>query len=630
MTYGLKMMLLGMGCGFLIVRLSHGQSTQKDRPVLDTKIAFMADVHFADVFPNRDTLSDGIGLGATKSATPLIRTMASQMRSTRLFNENYFAFHAALEDAVSKGVKIIALPGDFSDDGQEVHTKGLRRILEYYEKQHGVLFFLAPGNHDPTTPFGEHAGKTDFLGENGKAQPVMSTEGLYESDPELENPTLLFESIKEGGYRDITSELRQFGFFPRKEYSYWETPFSTYTYEDYNLEKGKRASVLEKRLYSLTGTDILLPDVSYLVEPVAGLWLLSLDANVFLHKENGEFYGNGIGYDQVLEHKPYLVAWTKKVAARAKELGKVLIAFSHYPMVDFNDGASEKMKALFGADAFQAHRNPSGKVGEIFADAGLKVHVGGHMHLNDTGKLRTAKGNEIINIQSPSLAAYPAGYTVMEVKNNAKLRVSTAVLESVPWFATFFDQYRKEARFLKTRQDLVPWDTTILNANTYGSFVNLHLKELVRLRFLPKDWPKALTDLMVPYHGLELLALANDPTLFISVKQDQTAKRKDREAGTRIALGELTKALNAHGLRKADFESWTGMDWILDFYRLRNGDQVSLDAIGKKRLKAYSFLIRSLEKQSASQEISPLVQFATIFKMHLEGATKTGRALHIK
>lgn len=94
------------------------------------RVAFMPDIHFHDVY---GTFQDGAfsGLKNQKSGqNAMIRTMYAQLTSTRLFNENYFALRAALDNAGSKGIKLIALPGDFSDDGQPVHIRGLVTLLQ--------------------------------------------------------------------------------------------------------------------------------------------------------------------------------------------------------------------------------------------------------------------------------------------------------------------------------------------------------------------------------------------------------------------------------------------------------------------------------------------------------------------
>src|SRR6186713_78572 len=58
-------------------------------------VALMTDVHFEDVYGDFKSSSfSGIPTTSGKNAT--VRTMYAQLTSTRLFNENYFAFRAAL------------------------------------------------------------------------------------------------------------------------------------------------------------------------------------------------------------------------------------------------------------------------------------------------------------------------------------------------------------------------------------------------------------------------------------------------------------------------------------------------------------------------------------------------------
>ncbi|MDO6809898.1 metallophosphoesterase [Zobellia galactanivorans] len=567
------------------------EPSQKEIPQKEIKVAFIADVHFADVYPNLEG-SDYKGIyDSIHNRSTLLRTMNAQLHSTRLFNENYFAFFAALDDAVAKGIKTIALPGDFSDDGQPLHIKGLGKILDRYAEEHGISFFLINGNHDPTTPFGEEGGKSDFLGANGKAQPLMSEVGKYKADKKSQNPTQVVTDLKEWGYADMVQELKHHGFFPKRDYRFWSTPFSEYAYEDYGFEKAKKASGLKRRTYNLDVAEVALPDVSYLVEPVDGLWLLALDANVYLPKENSSgFSGAGIGYNEVLTHKKHLIRWTEKVVQEADRLGKTLIAFSHYPMVDFNDGASEDIKALFGKKAFQAHRIPSQLVGKTFANAGLKIHVGGHMHINDTGVITTAEGHTLVNIQSPSLAAYVPAYKIITVKND-QLEVETVVLDEVKGYDTFFGTYEKEYAFLASDIANDLWEKKILSSTSYLAYTQMHLQELIRLRFIPTDWPEELTQQLLNRRGWELLTV---------LERDEN----------------LVTQLQEVGLTKQDFIGWEGADLIVDFYKFKNGDELAKRDIDAVRLKAYQFL---LKKWSENEGKSSLKQFAAIFKKQMQG-----------
>jgi 3',5'-cyclic AMP phosphodiesterase CpdA len=96
------------------------------------QIAFLSDVHFQDLYGSFSD-NDFKGIINPKTGKPtILRTMDSQLHSTRIFNENYFAFLKALDDIAAKGIKIVAMPGDFSDDGQAYNLRGLHKILENY------------------------------------------------------------------------------------------------------------------------------------------------------------------------------------------------------------------------------------------------------------------------------------------------------------------------------------------------------------------------------------------------------------------------------------------------------------------------------------------------------------------
>lgn len=565
--------------GLLLLLLSFNvckpQQTAKKIPL---QIAFIADAHLGDIFGKfQDNNYQGIKNPVTGEYAN-IRTMNSQLHSTRIFNENYFAFLEALNDIAKRGIKQVVLPGDFSDDGQPIHVRGLRKILDEYSNKYAMSFFVTTGNHDAVRPFSQEAAKTDFLGKDGKEQVISSSKtNLAIQENQLE--PIITSDIKNGGYKETLNEMADFGFFPQKNYLYWETPFSSYAYEDYDFDKALKASVLEKRTYALKNTNLFLPDASYLAEPVKGIWLLAIDANAYVpnQKLSGladnphDFSGANIGYNNVLIYKKHLIDWVKKVAAAAKQRGKILIAFSHYPMIDFNDNASSEMKLLFGSNKMQLERVPNEDVAQTFADAGIQIHFGGHMHINDTGVRTTAKGNTLFNIQTPSLAAYMPAYKILTVHSNAEVEVETVVMGSVPKFNSLFPFYEEEYAHLQNIKSPNIWNKDILQAKNYEDFTQWHLKELVRLRFLPEDFPVDFLASILKLSGKDLLKI-----------------NKNTEA--------VEKQLSSNNLTAQDFESWIGFDMIFDFYRLKNADELAIPEIGAKRLKQYQMVCEQLEK----------------------------------
>lgn len=600
-------MLRVSGLVLLLLSLYACKSIQTEKKAA-VQIAFIADAHLHDIFGKfQDNNYQGVKNPVTGEYAN-IRTMSSQLHSTRIFNENYFAFLAALDDISKRGIKQIVLPGDFSDDGQPIHVRGLRRILNEYTTKHGMSFFVTTGNHDVVKPFAQEAAKTDFLGQDGKEQIISSSKTNL---PVQENQLapIITSDIKNWGYKETLNEMADFGFFPQKNYLYWETPFSNYSDEDYTFDKALEASKLEKRMYVIKNTNLALPDASYLVEPVKGVWLLAIDANVYVPKEKlsglldnpEDFSGASIGYNNVLLYKNHLVDWVKKVSAEAKQKGKILIAFSHYPLVDFNDDASSELKLLLGSDKMQLQRVPKEEVAQTFADAGIQIHFGGHMHINDTGVRTTAKGNTLFNIQTPSLAAYMPAYKILTIHSASEVEVETVVVDSVQKWNSLFPFYDQELAHLQTIKSPKIWDKDILKARTYKDFTQGHLKELVRLRFLPEDLPVAFLEALVKRSGKELLQINNDKSF-------------------------IDKELGSNNLTMEAFEFWTGFDMVFDFFRLRNADELAIPDIGLNRLKQYQMVCEQLEKSGDTN----FVLWSKIFQKAMKGQPSNHFKINLK
>jgi 3',5'-cyclic AMP phosphodiesterase CpdA len=567
---------------------------QKQTKLDGVQIAFLSDVHLQDLFGK---FSDNDYRGVLNPKTgkyTLLRTMASQLHSTRIFNENYFAFIAALDDIAKRKIKYVALPGDYTDDGQPIHVRGLEAILNQYRKKYGIEFFITTGNHDPVGPFAQESGKEDFLGKEGKSQPIYSKEGLYKPNLTIEQPVVITADIAKMGYLGITEGLKNFGFYPNEKYKFWATPFSTYTAENYSFGKASEAAKLSNRVYEVApGYEV--PDVSYVVEPVDGLWLMAIDGNVYIPKKNAtadakdskNYSEASTGYNNVLSNKKHLIKWVEEISAQAKKQGKTLIAFSHFPMIDFNDDASAEIKELLGPNKWQLNRVPVEEVAQTFADAGLKIHFGGHMHINDTGIRTTAKGNTLVNIQTPSLAAYIPAYKLLTIQKDNLVDIQTITIDKVKGYNELFDLYKMEYQFLESQHTKDIWNKAILETKNYHDFTDFHLKELVRLRFLSDDWPSAFKDFFLHISASELLVLANiqsDKDFDFILKNKESAAKEWAEAQQKT-----NKILAENNIKKQDL-NWTGYDFLVDFYRFRSADELALTDVGEKRAKQYKVL----------------------------------------
>lgn len=616
-----------------------------------TPVAFMSDVHFENVYGDlKSSQFAGIPTKDGKNAT--IRTMYAQLTSTRLFNENYFAFRAALDDAYGKNIRLVALPGDISDDAQPINIDGLADILREYQAK-GMRFFIAPGNHDPNEPYDDdEAGKNDFLTRDGKEQKIYAPNNAAckAKDPSV----VCTAQLTEQGYERLLTKLGDFGYMPNKTDVYWETPFTAYADGKYSYDAAAAASALAKRQfeicaegeggsYKAAGETKLgksytrcssIIDASYLVEPVKGLWLLALDANV--HIPNAKFdpanpkafagfdgAGNA-GWNKVLTHKIHQMEWIKSVAARAKAQGKQLMAFSHYPTMDFYANQTDAMKAVFKSGAFQTARVPDAATTKALAATGLPLHMGGHMHFNGTNDYQDAAGNYLVNVQSPSLAVFGAAYKIVSYQSKELVDVQTVGLNNVARYNELFPLYQTEYDYLQgsvLAGDVAKrWNRGILDSRSYGEFTRTYFGELSRLRFMDEYWPCEMKQAATSLDARQMLILSQLQTrVTLAQLKDNpdvlpltaACATKGTAADGGVAASQLTadwaaateKAAQlaaAANLKLDDFAKISAYEFYGDFHRTVYAGELALRDMGTQRVAQYKVLMAAFPATPAA------------------------------
>ncbi|ATU95925.1 hypothetical protein BLM14_29830 (plasmid) [Phyllobacterium zundukense] len=531
-------------------------------------IAVIADAHFHDLYGDYDF--DGIDI-AGRGMTA--RRLTDTVRSTRVFNESYQALRAALDTVVARGIRHVVLLGDYSDDGQVATLAALRKLLDGYSQNHGLVFTATVGNHDIFGPKGRHHAKR-LLNQDG-TYTITASDGEFVDDDA--DGMVVTSKMYCPGYPAGLQALPDIGFFRRQTDLHWETPFGTD--ED-----------PAKRLYTVRSADgrnvYQLMDASYLVEPIAGLWLLMIDANVF-EPRNGDFAegdagafvdSTNAGWNAMLKHKRFVFDWAKDVAARAQREGKQLLTFSHYPMLDMLDGTADDERALIGRTS-STERTPSGEVASAVIDAGLRTHFSGHLHVNDTARAQKDSGS-LVNIGVPSLVAFPPAFKV--VTPGDKLQVETVSLDHLPIDPAINDQYRIEINLTGKKVG------RMLDAADYGEFLSEHVDQLVMHRYLRREWPKDMARIMPQLKLGDLLALslcAQPVAVDDAVAVIHAQRARDDMMTAMQALAE------ASGITIERLDAIPVLGLLGDWYRLRMGSEMALDRISPERLAAYSFLI---------------------------------------
>lgn len=392
-----------------------------------------------------------------------LRTLADTVQSTRLFNESEANFRAVLDDIAARGVRHVIVVGDYSDDGQDESVAASLALMRSYTDRFGIQFFSTVGNHDVYAYSGRSLDRSFLLADGGT---FLVSGAKPDGEGVLFNPAMRCRSYAE-------SLPRGLGFFRIGAELHWETPFGT-------------SDDLADRQYALASSGghriRRFVDASYLVEPVEGVWLLSIDGNVFVPRE-GEFTSaeeefddsTDAGYNALVVHRPYLLKWVADVSRRAARLGKRLISFAHYPAVDPFDGTFDDEQRLFGRTIF-VRRTPTHATAALLAKAGLRLHFSGHLHIDNV-----SQQDGIVNVAVPSTAGYPGGYRLLTLTDDGA-ELETVRTAGLPVNAAILSAYAVEVE----QSGLAVGD--MLDAGDFDTFAIRHLREVVHHRFFAKEW----------------------------------------------------------------------------------------------------------------------------------------------
>lgn len=562
------------------------------QPSMPPRIAVIADAHFHDLYGD-------YGLSDDKGAAPAmaVRRLAETARSTRVFNESHSALCHTLNDIAARKIKHVILLGDYSDDGQIATLSGLRRILDGYALRFGMRFFATVGNHDIFGPDGRHRTKR-----------FLNHEGGYDiatSNPRFDDPAagriVVSDAMYCRGYPAGLNALPDLGFFATPTDLHWETPF------------GDRNNSYS-RLYPVISDEAKpyppLMDASYLIEPFLGVWVMMIDANVFRPFTQSEFGKHDedfadsttAGWNAMLTHKPFVLAWMKDVAARAATLGKQLLTFSHYPVLDPLDGTRDDERALLGATGL-AQRIPDPTVAEAMLDTGIKVHFSGHLHVNDTARYRR-DDRFIINVSVPSLVAFPGAYKIIGI-SDAKLDVETVEIGAMPLNPDIASLYRREISQTGLKA------SRLMQCADYGAFLYEHIGHLVARRHLRREWPNDLASLIPSLTLADLATLAR--VGHMKTVQDvmaQLATLREPDNLSALACVELSA-----GLAKGVLAEVSALSFLEDWYRLKMGSDIALDGIPAARLAAYRAVATLYARPISASSGEIQGRFAILFRM---------------
>ncbi len=429
------------------------------------RLAIIADAHF------HDPTGDFGGIGATLNGRRrAFRPWAEMRTAGRAVNESALALRTAFERIAAAGVRHVVLAGDYSDDGQRENIARLSALLHDAEAQLGLRIFALPGNHDLYGVAGKHV-----------AVPFVTTPGnwrLATSDPDMRD-AFFTSAMRRPGQLEALRPLSAFGLCRRGDELHWECPFgSSDRFQDRQFLAQSENG----------GTAHHLIDASYLVEPAPGLWLLMIDDTVFVprdgiadpRRKRAFLEPSDAGWDAVLKVKPFIIDWIADVVRRARALGKILLPISHFPVLPPFEGETDEEAHLFGNSTLH-RRKPSRAVVERLAEAGLQLHVGGHLHVNSVTRSDTAFG-PFTDVSLPSPVTFAPAIVLIEA-DAAAVRFESLSLADMALCPDAMALYSAEG--------------AMFSGGGFGDFLAERFRERVVTRRLPRALsPEILAALM--------------------------------------------------------------------------------------------------------------------------------------
>jgi hypothetical protein len=175
-------------------------------------------------------------------------------------------------------------------------------------------------------------------------------------------------------------------------------------------------------IYAPFGYDAALerdPDsLSYLAEPVPGLWLLALDSCRW--REQGER-----GYP-ITDGKIYPSTrnWLQKVLIRAKREGKAVIAAMHHGIMEHYPH-NEKFYGQYLVDDF-VH------LGDMLSAHGVQMVFTGHFHAQDvTARTFDDPRRTLYDIETGSLVTAPCPYRVVTIGADQQATIQSRFITAI-------------------------------------------------------------------------------------------------------------------------------------------------------------------------------------------------------
>ncbi|MBK8801716.1 MAG: metallophosphoesterase [Fibrobacteres bacterium] len=164
--------------------------------------------------------------------------------------------------------------------------------------------------------------------------------------------------------------------------------------------------------------------LSYVAEPVPGVWLFAMDPTRW--KDNVAGGKETVGG----RFLPQTMDWLETQLDLAKAQGKVPVGAMHHGILEhFTGQAKDSLSADYVLAGFDT-------VGAFFAEKGMRVVFTGHFHANDIATKVFSSGS-LTDIETGSLVTSPSPFRVGSLSANGSLSVRTSKIGGISGVTDF-------------------------------------------------------------------------------------------------------------------------------------------------------------------------------------------------
>lgn len=169
--------------------------------------------------------------------------------------------------------------------------------------------------------------------------------------------------------------------------------------------------------------------LSYIVEPVKGLWIFCLDACRYDENQPGGHPVTGGKFRDIS------LEWISGQLDSARASGKAVLGMMHHGILEHYKKQSHYFED-YVVDDFK-------KVSRLFAEKGMKMVFTGHYHAQDIVRQDFGKGNVLYDIETGSLVTFPCPVREVRIKDNT-VDIATTRIGQIQSRDAGFPQYARE------------------------------------------------------------------------------------------------------------------------------------------------------------------------------------------